>query len=175
MNKNDHPYSGYGLSEETVLGMSWDAYCYDFTTPNFAEPVGDGRLMFWLAPYAEGGDEYYVDDISLQKIDLISDRTLAVGSDEEQFPTRFALKQNYPNPFNPSTTIRYAIPEGTRQSVSLQVFDVLGRLVATLVDDLKPAGVHAVQFDGSGLASGVYFYRLRAGDFVATNRLVLQK
>jgi hypothetical protein len=83
----------------------------------------------------------------------------------------FELLQNYPNPFNPSTTIRYALPQ--RSHVTLTVFNTLGQQVATLVNDSREAGYHDVRFDSSGLASGVYFYRLRAGDYVGTKRLLL--
>ena len=83
----------------------------------------------------------------------------------------FSLQQNYPNPFNPTTIIRYALP---RQShVTLAVFNILGQQVANLVDAVEEPGEHTVPFDGTGLASGVYFYRLRAGDYVATKRLIL--
>jgi hypothetical protein len=81
------------------------------------------------------------------------------------------LSQNYPNPFNPFTTIHYQIP--SRAHVTLTVFDLLGREVATLVDGMEEPGEKRATFDGSALASGVYFYRLRAGDFVQTRKLVL--
>ena len=86
-------------------------------------------------------------------------------------PTQFALEQNYPNPFNPSTTIRYALPN--RSLVSLAVFNTLGQLVAVLLNGEQDAGYHEVQFDGGGLSSGLYLYRIRAGDFVETKRLLL--
>ena len=83
----------------------------------------------------------------------------------------FRLEQNYPNPFNPSTTIRYELPMSSM--VRLSVSDILGRKVSVLVNERKDAGVHEVRFDGSNLASGVYFYRLQAGDVVQTKRLLL--
>jgi hypothetical protein len=86
-------------------------------------------------------------------------------------PEAFKLDQNYPNPFNPTTTIRYALP--ARAHVTLFVFNSLGQQVATLVNDAQDSGYHDVRFDASGLASGVYFYRLRAGDCVATKRLIV--
>jgi hypothetical protein len=86
-------------------------------------------------------------------------------------PKQFALHQNYPNPFNPSTTIQYQIPKANH--VTLNVFDVLGREVATLVNEQKPAGTYTVQFEGSGLTSGVYFYRLQSGTYSDTKKLVL--
>jgi hypothetical protein len=88
-------------------------------------------------------------------------------------PTEFSLAQNYPNPFNPSTTIRFVVP--VSGFVSLKVFDLLGREVATLVDEKKDAGSYEVTFDGKNLSSGVYFYRLQAGEFVQTKKLLLQK
>lgn len=88
-------------------------------------------------------------------------------------PAEYVLSQNYPNPFNPGTNIRYELPKTSH--VGLTVYDLLGREVSVLVNDRREAGVHEVKFDGSGLASGVYFYRLRAGDFVATKRLHLLK
>ena len=86
-------------------------------------------------------------------------------------PSSFRLEQNYPNPFNPSTTIRYALPQ--RSHVTLMVFNTLGQRIATLVNDEVEVGYHEVRFDGAGLASGVYFYRLQAGDSVQTRKLCL--
>jgi len=86
-------------------------------------------------------------------------------------PKTFALAQNYPNPFNPSTTISYQLP--TQGHVTLKVYDVLGREVATLVSGELRAGEQEVTFDGHGLATGVYFYRLQAGNLAQTKRLVL--
>jgi hypothetical protein len=85
----------------------------------------------------------------------------------------FHLSQNYPNPFNPVTSIQYAI--SSRQFVTLKVYDLLGREVATLVNEEKPAGEYEVEFDGSKLSSGVYLYRLTAGEFNETRKLVLLK
>ena len=83
------------------------------------------------------------------------------------------MNQNYPNPFNPSTTIKFELPQSA--IVRLSVYDMLGREVSVLVNERRNAGVHEVKFDGSNLASGVYFYRLTAGDFVQSKKLVLVK
>jgi hypothetical protein len=101
------------------------------------------------------------------------------GSDRSM-PASFALEQNYPNPFNPVTTITFAIPHhadrvGTRLGVSVIVYDILGRTVATLVDDTRAPGVYSVAFDASNLSSGTYIYRLTAGGFTATKRMMLMK
>ena len=86
-------------------------------------------------------------------------------------PNRFGLDQNYPNPFNPSTMIRYTLP--TEGFVTLQVFDALGQLVKTLVEERKPAGYYEVMFDAGELGSGVYLYRIHAGAFVDAKKLML--
>ena len=86
-------------------------------------------------------------------------------------PQKFALAQNYPNPFNPATTIRYGLP--ARAHVTLSVYNTLGERVIDLINGDIDAGYHEVKFDGSGLASGVYFYRLQAGTFVEAKKLVL--
>jgi len=86
-------------------------------------------------------------------------------------PREFGLKQNYPNPFNPSTTIRYSLPH--KSQVLLAVHNTLGQQVATLVQGQQTAGSYEVKFDGSKLASGVYFYRIQAGSFVQTRKLLL--
>ena len=98
--------------------------------------------------------------------------TSAVDRSTES-PRAFFLGQNYPNPFNPTTKIQFTIDN--RQLTIVKVFDVLGRDVATLVHEVKQPGTYTVEFDGSNLASGVYFYRLTAGDFVQTKRLLLLK
>lgn len=91
-------------------------------------------------------------------------------------PTEYRLEQSYPNPFNTSTTIKYSIPPvGTRPFVSLKVYDVLGREVATLANEQQSTGTYSVSFSGSGLASGVYYYQLQAGGFVQTRNFILLK
>jgi hypothetical protein len=91
----------------------------------------------------------------------------------ETLPTAVHLYQNYPNPFNPSTTIKYELPKASQ--VTLSVFDILGREVSVLANERKNAGVHEVKFDGSNLASGVYIYRMQAGDLVEAKKLILLK
>ena len=81
--------------------------------------------------------------------------------------------QNYPNPFNPVSHLEFGISD--LGFVSLKVYDVLGREIKTLVNEIKPAGTYKIEFDGSNFASGVYFYRLEAGGFVQTKRMVLIK
>jgi len=94
--------------------------------------------------------------------------------DESQLTLRnFVLHQNYPNPFNPSTSIQYQV--SNISNISLKVYDVLGNEVATLVNEEKPAGSYEVNFNASKLSSGVYFYRIQAGSFVETKKMILLK
>lgn len=88
-------------------------------------------------------------------------------------PKEFSLSQNYPNPFNPLTKINYSVSQNI--TVTLKVYDILGRLVKTLVNEYQNAGNYTVTFDGSGLASGIYFYKIEAGDYVQSKKMVLVK
>lgn len=88
-------------------------------------------------------------------------------------PTKFSLYQNFPNPFNPSTTISYQIPKTA--NVTIKAFDILGREVATLVNEEKPAGNYEVKFDASNIASGIYYYQIKTGKFVQTRKMILLK
>ena len=88
-------------------------------------------------------------------------------------PKEFLLQQNYPNPFNPSTSIQYEI--NSMQFVTIKVYDLLGREVVTLVNEEKPTGKYEVNFNASNLTSGVYFYRIQAGDFVETKKMIYLK
>ena len=98
--------------------------------------------------------------------------TLVDGKNDNT-PKSFTLQQNYPNPFNPSTTIRYSLPQSGQ--VKLIVYDVLGRQVATLIDEKKSAGVYNVSFNAARLTSGVYFYRLNIGAYTDTKKMILLK
>lgn len=88
-------------------------------------------------------------------------------------PTKFELSQNYPNPFNPATTIKYQVPQNS--FVSVNVYDVLGNEVRTLVREEKAAGSYELRFDASNMPSGVYFYKIQAGDFTQTKKMILMK
>ncbi|MGD0342800.1 MAG: T9SS type A sorting domain-containing protein [Bacteroidales bacterium] len=103
----------------------------------------------------------------------LSEMVTGVEDNHKQMPTRFTLDQNYPNPFNPTTSISFILP--TRSFVSLKVFDLLGREVATIVSEEMSAGSHTKQWNAENYTSGVYFYRLQAGTYTETKKLVLLK
>ncbi|RKZ00070.1 MAG: hypothetical protein DRQ13_01145 [Ignavibacteriae bacterium] len=115
-----------------------------------------------------------ISDISIESYiqSFKADWGLGVG-DDELLPKEYKLFQNYPNPFNPTTTIKYQIPE--LSFVTLKVYDVLGNEIAILVNGEKPAGSYEVEWDAFSLPSSIYFYRLQAGDFIQTKKMVLIK
>ncbi len=100
-----------------------------------------------------------------------------IGEEEEGTVTvtKFELSQNYPNPFNPSTTIRFSLPESFAGNVSLKIFDLTGKEVATLINSNMSSGVHSVAFDGTKLSSGIYFYTIKAGNYSDVKKMMLIK
>jgi len=92
---------------------------------------------------------------------------------DDNNPNHFSLSQNYPNPFNPTTSIQYAV--SSREFVTLKVYDLLGREVATLINEEKPAGEYEIEFNASGLASGIYFYKLQAGSYSSIKKMICLK
>ena len=109
----------------------------------------------------KSGEEIVIGDATIQKL-MVSGELL---------PTVFSLDQNYPNPFNPSTVISWQSPVGSRQTI--KVYDILGNKVTTLIDEYREAGKYQIEFNATELASGVYFYQLRAGDYVSVKKMVL--
>jgi hypothetical protein len=103
--------------------------------------------------------------------------TIGIGTTTTQVPDKFMLSQNYPNPFNPSTNIRFDIPAGTRRVVFVQVviYDILGREIETIVNEQLQPGTYEVEWDASNFSSGIYYYKLIAGSFTATRKMVLVK
>ena len=132
----------------------------------------------WAGTYAWGGSSrppfvnlYLSDTLGLSRGAAVS---LVTGIEQNQpvtLPGQPVLFQNYPNPFNPATSIRYALP--ARTDVTVTVYNTLGQRVALLVRETQERGLHQVNFDGGGLSSGIYFYRLQAGSSVETKRMIL--
>ncbi|MFC2084463.1 T9SS type A sorting domain-containing protein [Bacteroidota bacterium] len=131
------------------------------------EDIADkyGTLWYML----EGPPDY----LSGAIIDGVQYGTLVSVKENEFNNLNFSLSQNYPNPFNPSTTISYSIPE--KGWVKLKVFDMIGRETKTLVSKEQSPGNYVVVFDGSNLSSGIYFYKLQAGKFIDTKKMILVK
>ncbi len=151
-------YRGLGVYFSTDSGATWKYAGLDSISLNQLVSYGDST-------YAATNSGLY-----------ILTRTAAVRTGVQQVravPATYALYQNYPNPFNPTTAIRFSLAQ--RGRVSLKIFDILGREVATLVNEDLDAGLHQATFDASKFASGIYLYQVRAGNFTATKKLILLK
>jgi len=140
----------------------------------------DATNNWWGTTHTDSIDtriwDYY-DDLTLRKVLYEPFLTspydgLREGS-SPQIAIGFSLSQNYPNPFNAVTEIRYALPRDCR--VRLDVYNILGQKVVSLVDGNQKAGYKTARWDAGSLSSGIYFYRLRAGDFVQTRKMILLK
>jgi len=198
--ESDFDYGQVKVS--TNNGSTWISLTGNYTQPGVSpqpvgQPVYDGVISSWvkeeikLESYVSSQlkiqfqlktddgtrkDGWYLDDIGIFIYTIPTD----ILSDAEPV-YEFALEQNYPNPFNPSTKIKYTIPnvetrrDASLQMVTLKVFDVLGNVVATLVNEEKPAGSYELDFNASQLSSGIYFYKLQAGSFVETMKMILLK
>jgi uncharacterized delta-60 repeat protein len=161
---------GYATIKYDGLGMEQWVARYDTSEGNYSEePTA-------LAVDPEGN--VYVTWSSWSSVTNFDYSTIkytqrlsSIVEENEQVPTVYSLHQNYPNPFNPSTIIGFTVPRSV--PVKLEVFNVLGERVSMLGDGIEAAGYHSVVFDAEGLPSGIYFYRLQAGDFVETKKLAL--
>lgn len=165
--KNDklymHPYTTNGVSQKSVFEI---ANLTSFGSKNFDYKVSNGNIVFTWSDMRNGNYDVFA---KVFKLSSITD----VGDENPNSISDYSLAQNYPNPFNPSTTINYQIP--TTSFVTLKVYDMLGNEVAILVDEEKPAGNYKIDFDGSKLATGIYFYSLRANNFVQNRKMILLK
>ena len=136
--------------------------------------INGGLDGYFIYDLTIAGDYIYagVNDGAVWRRPL-SEITSVSENNKSSLPDDFALFQNFPNPFNPSTNITYSLPKNAH--VILKIYDVLGREITTLVNEEKSAGYYSMRFDGSKLSSGVYFYRIQAGNFVSTKKFVLMK
>lgn len=168
----DHLYRFYNVSggdtfdvREDTLVITIDDGCFDLVTRTQYHIVADsGIIRYHNVSYN------FFDWSTSMVLELTSTRIVLVG-DDRWMPSGFVVLQNYPNPFNPCTTIRYELP--ARSHVVLKIFNILGEEVATLVDEGKEAGRYEARWEAKGSASGVYFYRLQAGTFVESKKLII--
>jgi hypothetical protein len=173
--RHTRPGSGYGAQTEGAPGYDGRQTAWVEERMDLTPFIGDSVLTRFVLRSDEylTMDGWYVDDVSVRAYGS----GLSYVGDVVRRPLSFGLGQNFPNPFNPVTVIEYTVgervPMDEQRRVLLVVHDLLGREVMTLVDGEQKPGTHRVAFDGAGLSSGVYFYTLRAGSFVATRRLIL--
>jgi len=137
-------------------------------TDSTLAPIGTRfiRIRLISTRYNGSNNDGYYDGLS-----LIADIPVNVNSNPLLFPNEFVISQNYPNPFNPTTKIKYSVPQSS--NVVIKVFDILGNEIETLANEEKYIGTYELTWYAEQLPSGVYFYRLQAGDFIETKKMVL--
>ena len=184
----DLEYKGSGSPSDSTsweLSVLFDIFEYSGFSPDsaitltprffYGSPGGDmdndGKSEYLFVNYSTDftqwtGDKY----VWIIESDVVT----SVQNPNEVIPNKISLEQNYPNPFNPSTTIKYTIPNITSNTL-LRVYDMLGKEVATLVNEVKQPGDYEIQFKGNGLSSGVYYYTLKVGDLRETRQMILLK
>jgi hypothetical protein len=163
-----HALNGETFGQSTVVPLSTFGSGYGHVSGE----VDVRGIVGQLAPGRASGSGNVVSS-GLMPATLVSLNTLDVPLPPGELPKVFSLAQNFPNPFNPSTRIRYQLPAASK--VTLIVYDLLGREVAVLADEKKEPGNFEVEFNASGLASGVYIYRLTAGSYVSTRKMITLK
>ncbi len=181
-------YAGYStnwLSDATLkLNISTDG---GSNWMKLWEANNDGDIWRWrkvaldLSAYANSSNILlgwqYVgnngDLVGIDSIKLTAGLIDAVGKESAQIPTEYEMQQNYPNPFNPTTIIKYALPK--ESYVNISIYNILGEKVVELVNEMQKAGVYKANFNASNLSSGIYIYRIQAGDFVQSKKMLLLK
>ncbi len=177
-------YYTVAYTKSTDGGATWTAPTLletnnqlDFRYPSIAEfNPNDNFVDIVYQQDLLPGSSAFSDNAPITRAQLLHRRLSTLSTRDNRgvdVAKAYRLEQNYPNPFNPTTNISYVLPKA--ENVSLKVYDVLGREVATLVNEVKAAGAYTVPFNASNLASGVYFYKLQAGSFVQTKKMMLVK
>ncbi len=160
--------------------MLWNNGDGTFSDPDLV-PVGDGPIALTVADLdGEGTMDLAVMNNLAGNVEILINQFVTHVEDggTDGLPQVYALRQNYPNPFNPATTISYSVP--IRSQVTISVFNILGQQVAILVDDVQNAGNYTVAWDGrtsdgTSAATGIYFHRINAGDFIQSKKMLLLK
>jgi len=175
INKGDQTPSGADMDTIGNIGVTDTTTVYALINRNNAahlfEVTSDSNGELWICIGTDSGFEATT-TLYYSKIALTFNSTTGID-DNKNNPIEYLLYQNFPNPFNPTTTINYSLPKQCK--VIIKIYDVLGREIETLVEDEQPGGYHKVEFDGSRLISGVYFYSMFADDYVDTKKLILIK
>lgn len=152
--------SGFAIDESTSLAFTTDTTYTDTTAAH-------GSMSYYRIAAVD-----LHDNVGTPSTELSVTPT-GVGNEEQILPKEFSLNQNYPNPFNPSTNIPFSLP--VKSHVLLKIYDLVGREVKLLVSEDLPAGNYSRQWVATGMPSGVYFYRIQAGNYITTKKLLLLK
>ncbi|WP_158607328.1 MBG domain-containing protein [Rhodohalobacter sp. SW132] len=166
--------SRYDLELKGKVGstFSWKAEISGLSSSAGVLLVNPVTKLTWLLESGEEAEATLTEPHTTYEL-YVGEMNFLLEKQEELMPVEFALEQNYPNPFNPSTNIRYSVPG--QEHVRLEVYDIMGRRVMVLQDGIQQAGWHNVHFNAGSLASGVYFYRLTAGEAMKVGRMTLIK
>lgn len=162
---DEYTLTSHWVESRGLVQFEADSHIINFGSIDF--------ISFGLAQVNDNSDEFVVPGHSTQMSNYNEGDATSTQHIDSETPQQVELSQNYPNPFNPSTTITYAIPEGNH--VQLNVYDITGRKVATLVDQVQQPGTYQAVWNGAEHASGIYIYRLETGNSVHINRMTLVK
>jgi hypothetical protein len=165
------------IKVSNTVSNEWEELTFDFSSHiGLPEAIGIDQIVVF--PDFDLGGRTQDNIIYFDNISFSSSNSVGVDNRSEIYPQRFALEQNFPNPFNPSTTIRYELPEDGL--VNVTIYDMMGRQVSTLVSSQQAAGYKSIQWNatndfGKPISAGVYLYKIQAGEFVQTKKMVLLK
>lgn len=154
--------AGFGVAHTTDGGLNWQVQDI---------PVDDIFTSLFFIDYTTGWIVGY--NGTILKTTTGGASSIQENTQEHSIPVQYSLSQNFPNPFNPSTTIYYSLPKS--DNVKLKIYDLLGKEIVSLVNDYQTAGEYEITWQQKGLSSGIYFYRLQAGDFSETKKLIFRK
>jgi hypothetical protein len=162
----------------TITDKDGTVQTFDLDDPEAIARINEMGLDLNMLSKSGSGGHIICKTLELVHEDDNAQESAARGSGEPELPETYSLAQNYPNPFNPTTTISYRLPEA--QQVTLEIYNINGQKVTTLVDGSQTAGEHSVEWNatdesGAPVSSGVYFYRLTAGEFSESKKMSLVK
>ena len=163
--RNNPTIYGFAMGSVQRLENGNTLIGWGFTTPALSEVTPDGKVALEM--------KFPGNIVSYRAFKFNWDNITSTGSNSGLVPESYSLAQNYPNPFNPVTSISYSIP--VAGNVSIKVYDMMGREIKSLVSEYKQAGSYNILFDASNFASGVYLYKLEAGSYIASRKMVLIK
>ncbi len=155
----------YGTNSQEVIINTWGS---TYTGGEDTSKLNDSLGLYYYESYSQA-----IVDNSYKTIAKLLNLSITSVNFNGSNLSKYSLQQNYPNPFNPTTTIEYSIPKTS--FVNIEIYDLLGERISTLVNETEREGNHKVKFNGSLLSSGIYFYSMKAGNFVETKKLLLLK